>query len=123
TPLPVGGRTWQLEFRAPLERFRTAGDALMPWLALAGGLAISVLLAGLVGSLSTSTHRAHRIAREITEDLRKSQAELDGAQRETELLIETLPNPALFKGVDGGYLGVNTATEAFFARPRASTYA
>ena len=120
TPLSVGGRTWQLEFRAPLERFRTAGDALMPWLALAGGLAISVLLAGLVGSLSTSTHRAHRIAREITEDLRKSQAELAEAQRKTELLIETLPNPVFFKGIDGRYLGVNKAWEAFFKRPRAS---
>jgi len=120
TSLPVGGRTWQLEFQAPAERFLTAGDALMPWLALVGGLAISVLLAGLVGSLSTSTHRAHRIAREITEDLRKSQAELAEAQRKTELLIETLPNPVFFKGIDGRYLGVNRAWEAFFKRPRAS---
>ena len=119
-PLPVGGRSWQLEFQAPPERFRTAGDALMPWLALVGGLAISVLLAGLVGSLSTSTHRAHRIAREITEDLRKSQAELAEAQRKTELLIETLPNPVFFKGIDGRYLGVNKAWEAFFKRPRTS---
>jgi diguanylate cyclase (GGDEF)-like protein/PAS domain S-box-containing protein len=120
TPLPVGGRSWQLQFSAPPERFRTAGDALMPWLALVGGLAISVLLAGLVGSLSTSTDRAHRIAREITEDLRKSQAELAEAQRKTELLIETLPNPVFFKGIDGRYLGVNKAWEAFFKRPRTS---
>jgi diguanylate cyclase (GGDEF)-like protein/PAS domain S-box-containing protein len=120
TPLEVGGRSWQLEFSAPPERFRTAGDAIMPWLALLGGLAISVLLAGLVGSLATSTRRARRIAREITEDLRKSQAELAEAQRKTELLIETLPNPVFFKGIDGGYLGVNKAWEAFFKRPRAS---
>jgi diguanylate cyclase (GGDEF)-like protein/PAS domain S-box-containing protein len=120
TPLQVGGRSWQLDFSAPAERFRTAGDALMPWLALIGGLAISVLLAGLVGSLSTSTQRAHRIAREITENLRKSEAELAESQRKTEQLIETLPNPVFFKGTDGRYLGVNRAWEAFFERPRAS---
>ena len=120
TPLEVGGREWRLEFSAPPERFRTAGDALMPWLALIGGLAISVLLAGLVGSLATSTRRARRIAREITEDLRQSQAELLEAQRKTELLIETLPNPVFFKGIDGRYLGVNRAWEVFFKRPRAS---
>ena len=79
-----------------------------------------MLLAGLVGSLSTSTQRAHRIARQITEDLRRSQAELVEAQRKTEQLIETLPNPVFFKGRDGNYLGVNKAWETFFMRPRAS---
>jgi diguanylate cyclase (GGDEF)-like protein/PAS domain S-box-containing protein len=120
TALEIGGRRWDLQFSAPLQAFRTAGDALMPWLALGGGLAISVLLAGLVGSLSTSTQRAHRIAREITEDLRRSQAELREAQRKTEHLIETLPNPVFFKSRDGNYLGVNKAWEAFFQRSRTS---
>ncbi|MFN2643739.1 MAG: EAL domain-containing protein [Burkholderiales bacterium] len=118
--LLIGGRKWDLQFSAPLAAFRTGGDTIMPWLALAGGLAISMLLAGLVGSLSTSTERAHRIARGITEDLRRSQAELVEAQRKTEELIETLPNPVFFKGRDGNYLGVNKAWEAFFMRPRAS---
>ena len=120
TALEIGARRWDLQFSAPLQAFRSSGDALMPWLALGGGLAISVLLAGLVGSLSTSTQRAHRIAREITEDLRRSQAQLREAQRKTELLIETLPNPVFFKGRDGNYLGVNKAWEAFFQRSRAS---
>ena len=120
TALEIGGRRWDLQFSAPLQAFRSSSDALMPWLALGGGLAISVLLAGLVGSLSTSTQRAHRIAREITEDLRRSQAELREAQRKTELLIETLPNPVFFKGRDGNYLGVNKAWEVFFQRTRGS---
>ena len=120
TTLPIGGRQWDLDFSAPLAAFRTSGDAPMPWLTLLGGLAITILLAGLVGSLSTSTRRAHRIAREITVDLRKSQAELVEAQRKTEQLIETLPNPVFFKGRDGNYLGVNKAWEGFFKRPRSS---
>ncbi|MGH8741887.1 MAG: diguanylate cyclase domain-containing protein, partial [Burkholderiales bacterium] len=118
--IDIGGRTWQLEFSAPQQRFRTASDAAMPWLALLGGLAITGLLAGLVGALSTSTKRAHRIAATITEDLRLSQAELAEAQRKTQALIETLPNPVFFKGTDGRYLGVNKAWEAFFATSRSA---
>ena len=120
TALDIGGRRWDLQFSAPLRAFRTTSDALMPWLALGGSLAITFLLAGLVGSLSTSTQRAHRIAREITEDLRRSQAQLREAQRQTEHLLETLPNPVFFKGRDGNYLGVNKAWEVFFQRSRAS---
>jgi diguanylate cyclase (GGDEF)-like protein/PAS domain S-box-containing protein len=114
TALEVGGRRWQLEFSAPPQRFRTAGDAVMPWVALLGGLTISVLLSGLVGSLMFSNKRARRIADEITADLLRSQAELADSQRRTQVLIETLPNPVFFKGLDGRYLGVNRAWEAFF---------
>ncbi len=120
TPLEVGGRVWQLQFSAPQQRFRTAGDVLMPWLALLGGTAITVLLAGLVGSLATSTRRARRIADTITQDLLMSQAKLADAQRKTQTLIETLPNPVFFKGTDGRYLGVNKAWEAFFNTRRAA---
>ena len=120
TPLEVGERVWQLQFSAPPQRFRTAGDALTPWLALVGGLAITVLLAGLVGSLTTSTRRARRIAETITQDLLMSQAKLADTQRRTQVLIETLPNPVFFKGTDGRYLGVNKAWEAFLGTPRAA---
>ena len=116
--LDVGGRAWQLQFSAPQQRFRTAGDVAMPWLALVGGLLITVLLSGLVGSLATSTRRAQRIATAMTEDLRKSQAELAESQQKAQKLIETLPNPVFFKGVDGRYLGVNQAWERFFGTPR-----
>ena len=116
--LEVGGRNWQLEFSAPKQRFRTAGDTLMPWLALLGGATISMLLSGLVGALAYSTKRAHRIANEMTADLRRSQSELAESQRRTQVLIETLPNPVFFKGLDGRYLGVNRAWEAFFNVPR-----
>ena len=112
--LQVGDRNWQLELSAPLQRFRSPGNAALPWLALAGGLVISLLLSGLVGSLATSSRRARRIAAAITVDLRKSEAQLAESQQRTQKLIETLPNPVYFKGTDGRYLGVNEAWESFF---------
>ena len=42
------------------------------------------------------------------------------ARRMTEQLIEALPNPVFFKGIDGKYLGVNKAWEAYFGVPRES---
>ena len=116
--LSVGDRTWQLEFSAPLQSFRSAGNALLPWAALASGLVITLLLSGLVGSLATSTRRSQRMAAAITEDLRKSQTELAESQKRTQKLIETLPNPVYFKGTDGRYLGVNQAWENFFGTSR-----
>ena len=116
--LQVGDRTWQLEFSAPLHHFRSPGNAALPWLALAGGLLISALLFGLIASLATSSRRAQRIAANITDDLRKSEAQLAESQQRTQKLIETLPNPVYFKGTDGHYLGVNQAWESFFATPR-----
>ena len=116
--LDVGDRVWRLRFSAPPGRFLTAGDVAMPWLALLGGIAITVLLAGLVGSLATSSRRAQRLAATMTHDLLKSQAELAQSQQRTQKLIETLPNPVFFTGRDGRYLGVNEAWEKFFGTPR-----
>ena len=116
--LEFGGRNWELHFSAPQARFRTPADAAMPWFSLAGGLLISALLAGLVASLKTSSERARRLAAQMTEDLRASEARLAESQRRTEQLIETLPNPIFFKGRDGAYQGVNKAWEAFFGLPR-----
>jgi diguanylate cyclase (GGDEF)-like protein/PAS domain S-box-containing protein len=116
--LRVGDREWELEFRAPLDGFQPTGSAILPWVALAGGLTITLLLVGLVGSLATARRRAQRMAAAITDDLRRSQAELAESQRRTQKLIETLPNPVYFKGTDGRYLGVNEAWERFFGMSR-----
>jgi diguanylate cyclase (GGDEF)-like protein/PAS domain S-box-containing protein len=116
--LVVADRPWQLEFSAPVQSFRPAGNAALPWVALAGGLVITLLLSGLVGSLATSSRRAQRIAARMTDDLRRSQADLAESQQRTQKLIETLPNPVFFKGTDGRYLGVNEAWERFFGMPR-----
>jgi diguanylate cyclase (GGDEF)-like protein/PAS domain S-box-containing protein len=100
--------------------FTTPADRALPWILLFGGILVSALLAGLAGSLLSSRERAHRLATRITEDLRKSEAQLAKAQRLTHALIEALPNPIFYKGRDGRYLGVNKAWETFFGIPRSA---
>ncbi len=41
-------------------------------------------------------------------------------QRTTQQMIEALPNPIYFTGIDGRYRGVNEAWEQFFGKPRAA---
>jgi PAS domain S-box-containing protein len=114
----VGGRQWRLLFSAPKSLYLTPPSQSMPWFVLSAGLAISLLLAGLIRSLSRSGWRAVELADRITADLRNSEAKLSEAQRMTQELIEALPNPIFFKGTDGRYLGVNKAWENFFGIPR-----
>jgi len=115
--LDIGGRRWNLYFSAhpesgvPLERW-------LPWVVFAGGIIISLLLSGLIRSLTTTGRRTVELANRITEDLRRSEASLAEAQRMTQQLIEALPTPIFFKGTDGRYLGVNKAWEAYFSTPR-----
>jgi diguanylate cyclase (GGDEF)-like protein/PAS domain S-box-containing protein len=46
------------------------------------------------------------------------EAKLAEAHRTTQEMIEALPNPIFFKGIDGRYRGVNKAWETFFGMPR-----
>ena len=115
--MDVGGRRWNLYFSARQER-AASSDRWLPAATLLGGLIISLLLFGLMRSLATVGRRATMLAASITEDLRQSEARLARAQRMTQELIEVLPNPVYFKGVDGRYLGVNKAWEAYFGMPR-----
>jgi diguanylate cyclase (GGDEF)-like protein/PAS domain S-box-containing protein len=116
--LEVGGRRWNLYFRAR-EAMIAPFDRWLPWLVFGIGTLISLLLFGLVRSLATTGSRAVALAERITADLRRSEASLAEAQRMTEQLIEALPNPIFFKGTDGRYLGVNRAWEKYFGMPRA----
>ena len=117
--IDVGGRRWNLSFSAR-EGFVDPSTRWLPLAAMLGGAIISLLLFGLTRSLATSGTRALELANQITEDLRKSEASLAEAQRMTQQLIESLPNPIFFKGTDGRYLGVNRAWEQFFGMPRAT---
>ncbi|MDB5927190.1 MAG: hypothetical protein JWN13_6126 [Betaproteobacteria bacterium] len=48
------------------------------------------------------------------------EAKVVEAYRTTQEMIEALPNPIFFKGIDGRYRGVNKAWETFFGVPRAA---
>ena len=115
--LDIGGRRWNLYFSARTEN-GASSERWLPWIVLAGGVVISLLLSGLIHSLATTGRRAVELANRITEDLRNSESNLAETQRMTQQLIETLPTPIFFKSTDGRYLGVNKAWEAYFATPR-----
>ncbi|MDO8596726.1 MAG: CHASE domain-containing protein, partial [Sulfuricaulis sp.] len=115
--LDVGGRRWNVYFTAR-QASGSPADRWLPLGVLFGGITISLLLFGLIRSLATVGNRAVTLAESITEDLRRSEARLAKSQRQTQELIEALPNPIYFKGTDGRYLGVNLAWEKFFGMPR-----
>src|SRR5213076_144719 len=56
-------------------------DRVMPWLVVICGVAISVLLAAIVHSLTTSRRRAQALAQAMTSDLRTSERQLEEAQQ------------------------------------------
>ncbi|MBI3916680.1 MAG: CHASE domain-containing protein [Betaproteobacteria bacterium] len=80
-PMELGGRMWEVHFNAPDYAIIERVDALLPWLALAGGLLSSVLLFGMFYSLASSRSRAVGIANEITKDLRDSTEQLQAMSR------------------------------------------
>ncbi|NRF70297.1 EAL domain-containing protein [Aquincola sp. S2] len=76
----LGGRAWAVEVSAPAGALISTTAQALPWLLGIGGLAISVLLAGIVYSLTTSRRRAETIARDMTRHLRASEQQLEEAQ-------------------------------------------
>ncbi|MEK7435293.1 MAG: EAL domain-containing protein [Pseudomonadota bacterium] len=111
--LDLGGRRWYLDYHARGE-FLSFFDRWLPWAVLLGGTIITLLLFSLMHSLASVGRRALALAASITADLRRSEANLAETQRNTQELIEALPIPVFFKGIDGRYLGVNRAWERFF---------
>ncbi len=80
-PIEVGGRIWQVQFRAQKHAILDGVEAVLPWLVLAGGLLSSLLLFGMFHSLASSRSRAVEIANEITKDLRDSTEQLQAMSR------------------------------------------
>jgi diguanylate cyclase (GGDEF)-like protein/PAS domain S-box-containing protein len=107
--LPVAGRQWELEFE---------GDPTMsPWLrpfpllALCAGLAVSLLLYGILRAIARTRSEALALAQKATRELR---TQLSFTQQ----LIEAIPNPVFFKDAGGRYLGCNRAFEGYIGVPR-----
>ena len=83
--LEVADRIWQLDVSAPRAEFVGARDELLRWIALAGGLVISVLLAALIHALAGTGRRATELAGRMTEDLRSTMAEREGAEKRRQM--------------------------------------
>ena len=79
-PLVLAGRNWELHFSAPKGVFVDGMDAWLHWMVLAGGVLCSALLFVVLYAFASSRERAVALAREITRELRESEANLAHAQ-------------------------------------------
>ncbi len=109
-PLVVAGRQWLLQFDD--EPAMNSWLRPLPLAALVMGLAISLLLFGILYAIARTRSEAVALAASATRELR---AQLSFTQQ----LIEAMPNPVFFKDRDGRYLGCNRAFEEFVGTPRA----
>jgi len=79
--MTVGPRVWEAEFSMHRAALINGFDAYLPWIMLVIGLAGSTLLYGIYYSMMTARRRAVELAREMTKDLRTSEASLAQAQQ------------------------------------------
>lgn len=94
--MAVGPRVWEAEFTADKSAITNDFEACLPWLMLVGGLTASLLLYSIYYSLTSARRRAIELAREMTKDLRTSEARLAEAQQMAHL-GSWLLEPALGK--------------------------
>jgi len=72
-PVEVASRTWEFQFSAPKKTIIGRLDVLWPQWVLAGGLLLTLLLSGVLYSLSSSRNRALALAERMTKDLRETE--------------------------------------------------
>ena len=89
-PMEIGGREWEVHFSAPKAAIINRVDAIFPWLVLTGGFLSSVLLFGMIYSLTSSRSRAVALASEMTRDLRQSEEELRHSAEQLQALSRRL---------------------------------
>ncbi|CAN7498677.1 EAL domain-containing protein [Variovorax paradoxus] len=76
----LGGHSWLVEVGQDENQVFGPLDKAIPWFIVLGGLATSMLLAGIVFSLTTARSRAQILANEMTRHLRTSERQLEEAQ-------------------------------------------
>jgi PAS domain S-box-containing protein len=72
-PIKVAGRIWEIHFSAPKAVVIGRVDQLLPFMVAAGGLVLTLLLFGVLYSLSSSRNRALALAAQMTKDLRETE--------------------------------------------------
>jgi len=111
--LDVGGRRWNLYFSAR-QGFGDPSDRWVPWAVLAGGIAVSLLLFGLIRSLATAGSRAVELAGRMTESLRRSEETLRTTNEQLQLLIQSSPLAIYTRDRDGLLTTWNPAAERMY---------
>jgi len=86
-PMDIAGRTWEIRFSAPKDSIIEPLDRALPLMVLAGGLLSSLLLFGVLHSLSSSRSRALKIASQMTKDLRETSRRLVEVQEAERRLL------------------------------------
>jgi PAS domain S-box-containing protein len=71
--MEVAGRPWEISFSAPKAAIIGRVDRWVPSIVFASGLLLSLLLFGILYSLSSSRSRAVKIADQMTKDLRETE--------------------------------------------------
>ncbi|HKV86800.1 MAG TPA: PAS domain S-box protein, partial [Candidatus Dormibacteraeota bacterium] len=72
-PVEIAGRVWEVDFSVSKDAAIGQLDKLWPPLVLAGGLLSTLLVFGILNSLSSSRNRALALAEKMTKDLRESE--------------------------------------------------
>jgi PAS domain S-box-containing protein len=86
----VGPRVWEAEFNMDKSLVDDGVEGYFPWVVLVLGLLTSVLLYSIYYSLTSARRRAIELARDMTKDLRASEASLAEAQQMASLGSWTL---------------------------------
>src|SRR5690606_33698740 len=79
--MTIGPRIWEAEYMAQRSALTYGMDCYLAWVVLVVGLLGSTLLYGIYYSMLTARRRAVELAREMTKDLRSSEASLAQAQQ------------------------------------------
>ncbi|MCX7150906.1 MAG: CHASE domain-containing protein [Rhodocyclales bacterium] len=107
----IGGRPWTLTYASRPE-FEAQGDVRRPVQVLALGLLASMLMFGIAWSLATTRTRALRLAHDMTDSLRESEARF-------RVLVEQAPDAITVYDMDlGHFVEVNAETEKLFGCSR-----
>ena len=75
-PIDFTGRQWNATFSVAAHEMYSGFEEYMPWLAMLAGFISTSLLYALFHALTSSRHRAIKLAKGMTRELRESQAKL-----------------------------------------------
>ncbi len=106
-PIEVAGRIWEINFSAPKEAVIDRVDRLLSSIVLIAGLLATLLLSGVLYSLSSSRNRALTLAAQMTKDLRETEERF-------RLIAESASDLFLLVDLQGKRVYVNPAYARLF---------